>query len=84
VIEVGHHHLVLDMAQVTFCDSQGMAVLVYLWRRLHDRDGRLVLAGLSAGFAKTWHLSGLHQVIATYSTVSEALAPGEQAGRDSR
>jgi len=64
------------MARVTFCDSRGLAALVYLWRRLYDRQGRLVLAGLTQPVAKTLQLTGLHQLLPSFATLAQALSAG--------
>src|SRR3954454_16362813 len=54
--------LVVDMSEVTFLDSRGMAVLVHLYRQLLERGGALVLEAVPPRVAKALNVAGLDQL----------------------
>jgi anti-sigma B factor antagonist len=72
-LAVGEHvrpgiHVTLDLAQVTFCDSTGLAALVGLYKRLSSADGRLVLHAPIPRVLNLLTVTGLNRVI----TVTQA------------
>ena len=54
--------VVVDLSQVSFLDSRGMAVLVYLHTNALDRGGRLRLRGVPPRVVKALTIAGLDQV----------------------
>lgn len=54
--------VVVDMAEVTFLDSRGMAVLVHLHAAALERGGKLSLQSLSPRVSKALTVAGLNQV----------------------
>jgi anti-anti-sigma factor len=73
-IDAREVNLVLDLADLRFCDSAGLAVLVGAHNRL-DADGRrLVVAAPTAAVARVLDLSGVSQVIPTAEDPDEACA----------
>ncbi|MFD9307262.1 STAS domain-containing protein [Streptomyces sp. NPDC060048] len=46
LIEQGHRHLILDLQDVTFCDSSGFNALVGIFRCAKSVDGTLALAAV--------------------------------------
>lgn len=61
----GHPDLrdvVVDMAQVTFLDSRGMAVLVHLHSAALGRGGKLTLRAVPPRILKALTVAGLDQV----------------------
>ncbi|MFH8470713.1 STAS domain-containing protein [Streptomyces sp. NPDC017991] len=46
LIEQGRRHLILDLGDVTFCDSSGFNVLVGIFRCAKADDGTLVVAAV--------------------------------------
>ena len=55
----GHRRLVLDMTEVEFCDSAGLAVLIGTHRRMARQGGILVLRGLQGSLRRIISLTGL-------------------------
>jgi len=51
--------IVLDFAGVTFCDSQGLSVLISLHREVAAKGGRLVLANLGEFMERLLEITGL-------------------------
>ena len=70
--------VVLDLAELRFCDSAGLAVLVKSHNVLAGQARRLVVAQPSAPVARVLELSGLNRVIATASTIDDAFAIATQ------
>jgi anti-sigma B factor antagonist len=77
-LAVGQHvrpglHVTLDLAQVTFCDSTGLAALVGLYKRLTATDGRLVLHAPIPRVLNLLTVTGLNRVI-TVTQADDGLA----------
>jgi anti-anti-sigma factor len=51
--------LVLDFADVTFCDSQGLSTLISLHREVAAVGGRLVLVNVGEFMARLLEITGL-------------------------
>jgi anti-anti-sigma factor len=51
--------LVLDFADVTFCDSQGLSTLISLHREVAATGGRLVLINVGEFMARLLEITGL-------------------------
>jgi len=66
--------IVLDLTDLRFCDSAGLAVLVKAHNTLSDQGRRLVLARPTTAVSRVLELSGLDQVIATAPSPDEARA----------
>ncbi len=77
-ISDGAGPLVLDLADLRFCDSAGLAVLVRAHNALGEQGRRLVLARPSAAVSRVLELSGLDQVITTAPTPADACAIASQ------
>jgi anti-anti-sigma factor len=54
--------LTVDLSQVTFLDSRGMATLVHLHGRALDRGGKLRLRGTPNRVMKALNVAGLDQI----------------------
>ncbi len=62
--EAGHRCLVLDMSDVTFCDSSGLGALVAALKRAREHGGWIRLRGLRPHVAKLFEITGLTQMFA--------------------
>jgi anti-sigma B factor antagonist len=65
--------LVLDLSELTFCDSTGLGALVGLSRKAADHSATLVLAAPRRRIADLLALSGVDRVIDVHNTVPAAL-----------
>ncbi|MEE1942974.1 STAS domain-containing protein [Streptomyces sp. TRM 70361] len=74
VITEGHHHLILDMSGVSFCDSSGLSTLVGLWHRARAAGGSLTLTAVSDRLARLLRMTGLDQILVVDAGTEEALA----------
>ena len=68
-------HVIVDVAEVSFCDSAGLRELA----GAHDRaraqgDHAIVVAGVTPRMRKLLRVSGLDQMLPCYASVTEALA----------
>jgi anti-sigma B factor antagonist len=74
LIEGGHHRVVLDLRELTFCDSAGLSVLARMRKKAAQFDGALVLARPTHIVRSVLELTGMTKVIPTFETVDEATA----------
>jgi len=65
-------HVVLDLADVKFMDSTGLALVVDWHRRLDADGGRFRLAGLRPAVHKLFRLTDLTGVVSIHDTVGQA------------
>ena len=65
--------LVVNLASVSFIDSTGIGVLVGIWRRVRDSNGRLALAAPSRQVQRILDTAGLTKVLSVYDLEVEAV-----------
>lgn len=73
-LDQGHHRLVFDLAELTFCDSTGLSVFVRAKNSCDDAGGEVRVAAPQRGVLRILEVSGLVEVLSTYPTVEEAIA----------
>jgi anti-sigma B factor antagonist len=66
--------LVVDLSQVSYIDSSGLAVLIEAMQNVAAYGGKFALAGLQEGVRPIFEIARLDQVFQIYPTVDEALA----------
>ncbi|MBB2914803.1 anti-sigma B factor antagonist/stage II sporulation protein AA (anti-sigma F factor antagonist) [Streptosporangium becharense] len=71
---IAEHHgdVVIDLTDLSFCDSTGMQILLKVRRAVHDRGGRLILVNPHSRVARLLHLTGLIQAFEVRPTLAEA------------
>ncbi len=67
--------LVVDLADLDFCDAAGLGVIVHMARRLADRGGALSLRSPSAMVAKLLDITGLQTLVAVAGNPPSAPTP---------
>ncbi|MHA6761332.1 STAS domain-containing protein [Streptacidiphilus sp. PAMC 29251] len=65
LIERGHRDLVLEMAQVSFCDSMGLNALLRVLRQAVGAGGSLVLVSPTDPVKRLLSMCGVDQIITT-------------------
>lgn len=65
---------IIDITNVRYVDSAGLATLVEAFGESRARGAKLVLAGPSAGVRGVLRLSALDKVFTVYPSVEQALA----------
>jgi anti-sigma B factor antagonist len=75
LIDVGHHHLVVDMKDVTFVDSSGLGALVTALKTLKQvtNDGDIRLANVRPPVVALLEIIRLHRVFSRYPSVDQAV-----------
>ncbi|MDX6738668.1 STAS domain-containing protein [Actinocorallia sp. A-T 12471] len=73
MIADGTRAFVIDLADVTFLDSTGMAVFVGVWQRLRNEGGSFALAAATRRVAEPLRLTRLDRSLNLSETVEEAL-----------
>ncbi|MGH3326625.1 MAG: STAS domain-containing protein [Streptomycetales bacterium] len=73
LVSTGRPFVVLDLSDVTFCDSVGLSALVASLRQAYAREGWLRLAALQPAVLKVFRLTALTKVFPIYDTVDEAV-----------
>src|SRR3954463_14591211 len=64
---------ILDFSEVRYISSMGLRSLVKAEKRLRERQGMLVLAGLSRSVRQVIEMARLHTVLRLVGSVEEAL-----------
>ncbi|MFI9561637.1 STAS domain-containing protein [Nonomuraea endophytica] len=65
--------LVLDLGEVTFCDSMGIGVLVLLLKQRREQQSNLVLSNLPPLLERILTITGLRTAFQVVPSVEEAL-----------
>lgn len=66
--------LVVDLTNVTYIDSSGLAVLIVGMQQVNEYGGKFALAGLQHDVRSILETARLDQFFATYPHVDDALA----------
>ena len=66
--------LVLDLAEVSFCDSSGLSALVGIWKAVHAQSGRLALAQVPERCQLVLKRTGLTSFLDLHDTTAQAVA----------
>ncbi len=66
--------MVLDLTATKYFDSQFVEVMIRTWKRLGERNGEMVLCGLSPFCADVIRILKLDTIWPTYETRAEAVA----------
>ncbi|MGK5447878.1 STAS domain-containing protein [Streptomyces radiopugnans] len=74
VVRQGQPHLVLDLADVGFCDSAGLSALIGIWHAARNADGSLSLAAVPARLMRMLAVTGADTLLPVHPSVADALA----------
>lgn len=72
-IGVSRGDLVIDLTDLTFCDSTGIQSFLNTRQTVQDRGGSIVLVNLHPRLERLFHLTGLAQAFGIQPTVADAL-----------
>lgn len=70
--------LIVDVSDLVFCDSAGLAELVRAWRRSRNTGTRLMLAGAGPHLTQVLELTGLQTAFEIHPEVAAALRAAAQ------
>jgi anti-sigma B factor antagonist len=68
----GGRRVVLDLSELSFCDSTGLGSFVALYRQAEAVGSTLALAAPRKRVADLLQISGINQVVTVYETVASA------------
>lgn len=71
-IEAGRFKIIIDLQNVPFIDSSGLAALVSGLRLAREKGGSIALSGVQTQAHTVFRLTMLDRVFAIYSTPEEA------------
>lgn len=71
--EQGMRRLIVDLSQVSFLDSTGLAVLVGIWQRLRNNQGFFALASANDRITRVLQTTRLDQSLRLHGSVRDAL-----------
>ncbi|MFD7919800.1 STAS domain-containing protein [Streptomyces sp. NPDC059740] len=74
LIERGCPHLILNLAEVGFCDSAGLSALIGLWHAAREVSGALSLVHVPDRLMRMLVLTGVDAVLPVHATAAEAVA----------
>lgn len=80
LIEQGHHHLILDLSGVGFCDSTGLSALIGIWHGAQEAGGSLALAAVPGRLMRMLTLTGVDNLLPHYPSTADALSAHQGAG----
>ncbi len=72
--------LVIDAAELEFCDSRGLSELISALQRGQALNVRLILSGVQGVLRRVLTITGLRNVFEQHPTVAEALGHAADAG----
>ncbi|GAA2010541.1 STAS domain-containing protein [Catenulispora yoronensis] len=64
---------IIDLTELTYCDSTGLTVLVAAYQRSKEKGGALTLAGLNTDVMQLFKIVGFDQIFTFAPTVAEAI-----------
>jgi len=73
IVDAGSSTIVINLGRVEYMDSTGLGVIVSAMKRLREKDGTMVLTGLSPHLTKIFEITGLRKAFEIYPTESDAL-----------
>jgi anti-sigma B factor antagonist len=74
IIEKKPDRLVIDLSDVSYIDSAGLAALIQAMQRVEAYGGKFLLAGLQETVRSIFEISRLDQVFQVFPDVDTALA----------
>lgn len=74
IIDAGCSTLIIDLQQVRYIDSSGLAVLVGALKRMQGRSGTIRLVLSNPQVKKVFEITGLTRIFPTFDSVERAKA----------
>ncbi|WP_326826649.1 STAS domain-containing protein [Streptosporangium sp. NBC_01756] len=65
--------LIIDLSDLTFCDSTGIQIFLAVRKLVHDRGNTIALARLHPRLERLFHLTGLTDAFSVQPTVDDAI-----------
>lgn len=65
--------IILEMSRVSYLSSAGLRILLLLYRRISNHDGKIVLSGLAEMLRDTMAITGFLDFFEDYATMADAV-----------
>ena len=66
--------VIMDIAELEFLDSAGLAVFISAYKKMSVEDGKLAICGLRGQPRNIFEISNMQKIIDVYPTLDDALA----------
>jgi anti-anti-sigma factor len=76
--DAGFGRIVIDFAEVRFCDASGLGVLVAVQNRLRRQGGQLLLARVRPAQRRLLRVAGLNGLFPLHDSVAAAISAGRE------
>ncbi|WP_049976792.1 STAS domain-containing protein [Streptomyces leeuwenhoekii] len=73
IIQQGHPCLVLDLAQVGFCDSSGLSAIIGIWHAAQEAGGSLSLAAVPNRLMRMLCMTGVDSLLPVHATAADVI-----------
>ncbi|MFF8643986.1 STAS domain-containing protein [Streptomyces sp. NPDC015345] len=73
IMQEGPPHVVLDLAQVGFCDSSGLSALIGIWHAAREAGGSLGLADVPDRLMRMLAITGIDSLLTIHATAADAV-----------
>lgn len=73
LIEGGQRRIVLDVSQISYCDSGGLGMLVSASGTMDEHGGKMRIAGANEKMVRTFRLTHTDNIFALDANVEQAL-----------
>ncbi len=67
-------HIIVDLAETTYCNSAGLRTLVTAWRHAHQKGGDVVLVNLNERVQEIFAMVGFDKIFRIFNSRAEAVA----------
>lgn len=74
LLKTGERFLVLDLGELNYITSMGLAVLLWVAKRLRDVDGRIVVCALQPTVEQVYEIAGFANIIPVFTNREDAIA----------
>ncbi len=65
-------HIILDMNEISFMDSSGIGLIMGMYQKVKDRDGKMIVVSDNRYVDRIVKMSGLLKIIDFYPSLEEA------------
>lgn len=67
------HHIILNLAQLSFMDSSGLGVILGRYKQIRQMHGEMIVCAISPPIKRLFEMSGLFKIIRLETTEDLAL-----------
>ncbi len=72
-LDSGKELMMVNLSGLEYISSAGLRVLLVLAKRIQQKGGKIVLAGLTAGVKEVFEISGFSSIFKIFETESDSI-----------